>query len=312
MVRMLLLISFILLSCGSTYALQIDVRSSAVVSKTQVVIGDVVDITPPSPRLSAKRLLRAPLPGKSITVKRDQIRRVLQQFGLTEKNCEFSGADEVVVKRDSQTITFARVQRDIADYLARAQRQLSGAKFKFIPQGNVKDIVVPAGRLQVKVIPALAQIVGSRRFTLIYTVDGRTVKNMSVSGKLQLLASVVVAQRNLRRGAIVGSQDVKMVVVDISKTEQPLYNLIDVVGMMVARSIRSAQIVDGKNLVLPPLIKRGAFVKLIARRGAMLLTATGIAMQEGKMEDIIRVRNSASQKEVLARVIGPDKVEVGF
>lgn len=312
MVQLLGLMVFIFLSAGSTFALQVNVRSSALVDGDQVQINDVARLTPPLGNLLYERICRAPAPGKSIAVTQEQIERILLQHGVDPTAVKFSGAPSTQVTRDSLNVTQEQAQGFIDGYLAKVQQKLPQAQFKFTPQATIKDTILPTGELRVEVIPSLEQVIGSRRFTLIYRVDGRTVENVSISGKLEVLAEIAVAQRNLRRGTIISADDVNLTLLDISKIDQPFYALADVVGQKVIRSVRAASVLEGKNLDAPPLVQKGAFVKLIARRGRMLLTATGIAMEEGKMGEMIRVRNSASQKEVLARVIGRDQVEVGF
>lgn len=312
MLRLLWLILGIFVSAGSAMGLEVTVRPAVVVSADQVFIGDVAVLAPQSTRLSGKQITRAPALGKSITINQEQIRRVLIQNGLSDDELKFSGAAVVTIKRDSLTITAETVQSDIDAYLASVQRRTPETQFKFTPQGSINDITVPVGKLEVEVIPATPGVIGSRRFTLIYSVDGRTVRNQSVSGKLEVLASVVVAQRNLKRDSLVEDADVSLVTVDVSKIDQPFFMVEDVVGKKVVRSIRSGQVIEEQNLDSPPLVKKGAFVKLIARRGHMILTATGVAKEDGKMAEFIQVRNSSSQKDVLAKVVGLDQVEVGF
>ncbi|MDY0191436.1 MAG: flagellar basal body P-ring formation chaperone FlgA [Desulfuromonas sp.] len=312
MLRLLWLILGILISAGSAIALEVTVLPAVVVNSEQVYIGDVATIVPASQRLSTKQITRAPALGQQLTINRDQIKQVLTQNGISAAEIKFSGATAVTVKRDSLVITAQRIQRDIDSYLHDVQHRTPETQFKFTMQGNINDITVPAGNLQVEVIPSNPAVIGSRRFTLIYSVDGRTVRNQSVSGKLEVLSNVVVVQRNLRRGSIVKSDDVRLVTVDIGKVDQPFFSLDEVVGKKVVRSMRSGEVVEAQNLDYPPLVKKGAFVKLVARRGQMVLTATGVAMEDGKMAEFIQVRNSASQKDVLAKVIGLDQVEVGF
>lgn len=312
MLRLLWLILGLLISVGSAMGLEIKVYPAVVVAGEQVSLGDVAEVVPASTRLSGKQIVRAPALGQSFTINQDQIRRVLIQNGISDEEVKFSGAAEVKVKRDSLIITAERIQHDIDSYLESVQQRTPDTQFKFIPQGNINNITVPAGRVQVEVIPANPDVIGSRRFTLIYSVDGRTVRNQSVSGKLEVLANVAVAQRTLKRNSLVEEADVSLVQVDISKIDQPIFYIEDAVGKKVVRSIRTGQVIEEQNLDYPPLVKKGAFVKLIARRGRMVLTATGIAKEDGKMAEFIQVRNSSSQKDVLAKVIGLDQVEVGF
>lgn len=312
MVQLVLMIVLLLCSSGVGLALQVTVPATTTVHGAQINLADVARLNPPIPALNAKRIKRSPAPGKQLKVSRDQIKHVLVQNGVAAEQIKFVGASTVQVVRDSIIVSASDIKREIDTYLIKVQRKLPYAHFKFTPQLRNKKFVLPAGGLRVEVIPSVAQVVGSRHFTLIYKVDGRTVKNLSVSGKLEVLADVVVAQRNLRRGEIIDRQDVALASLDISKIKQPLFYINDVIGKKVIRNIRSAQVVQEKNIDFPPLVKKGAFVKIIARRGGLLLTATGIAKQDGKLDDAIRVRNSASQKDITAKVVGADQVEVGF
>ncbi|MBW2187254.1 MAG: flagellar basal body P-ring formation protein FlgA, partial [Deltaproteobacteria bacterium] len=79
-----------------------------------------------------------------------------------------------------------------------------------------------------------------------------------------------------------------------------------------ARSMRTGQIVERKNIEFPPVIKKGDFVRIIAQRGSMVITASGVARQDGRQNEVIRVQNSSSQKEVRGRVVGPSQVRVEF
>ena len=49
----------------------------------------------------------------------------------------------------------------------------------------------------------------------------------------------------------------------------------------------------------------------LAAKG-MTLTAKGVARQEGGEGDVIRVTNPTSGKDVMAKVAGPQRVEVVF
>ena len=278
----------------------------------QITLGLVAEISPPSSQLSAKRLARAPKPAQTVVLKREQIERALRQNGVDVTKLSWAGAKSVRVEGSSQTITADSVQQQIDTFLRNAEARRPDVTFAFTPFSPPQPFILPAGSIQIEVIPAVRDIVGSRHFTLVYRVNGRTVKNLAVRGKLLVEADVVVAQQPLRRGAIISERDVDVTTLDISRLRDPLFSLADVVGKRVARSVRAGQVIERKNVEFPPLVKKGAFVRIVARRGAMLLTAIGIARQDGQLEEIIRVQNSRSNKEIRARVVGPDQVEVEF
>jgi flagella basal body P-ring formation protein FlgA len=63
---------------------------------------------------------------------------------------------------------------------------------------------------------------------------------------------------------------------------------------------------------LPPLVKRGDIVKIVANTGIMTITATGMVKQKGRKGEMVRVMNTDSNRIVTARVTGPGAVEVDF
>nr|WP_320050105.1 flagellar basal body P-ring formation chaperone FlgA [uncultured Desulfuromonas sp.] len=210
------------------------------------------------------------------------------------------------------TVTNQDVQRTITAYLKKAQERLDHVDFVFEPYSKEETFVLPAGTLRVDVLPAVKEIIGSRHFTVVYRVDGRTVKSVAVRGKLSVKADVVVAQQPLKRGSVISERDVSLEHLDVSRLREPIFDLDDVVGKLVARNVRVGQPVELRSVENPPLVTKGSFVKLVARRGGMMLTAVGIALEDGSKGQVIRVQNNSSKKVVMAQVVGPDLVEVEF
>jgi flagella basal body P-ring formation protein FlgA len=59
-----------------------------------------------------------------------------------------------------------------------------------------------------------------------------------------------------------------------------------------------------------PVIAPGAIIRLVVRRGAITVTAPGVANQPGRVGDEIRVTNSMSKKALMGRVLDAQSVEV--
>jgi flagella basal body P-ring formation protein FlgA len=62
----------------------------------------------------------------------------------------------------------------------------------------------------------------------------------------------------------------------------------------------------------PVLVKLRDRVKLTARVGSSQITATGEALQEGRMGESIRIRNLDSNRTVQGRILGPGLIEVDY
>ncbi|MDO3378053.1 flagellar basal body P-ring formation chaperone FlgA [Geoalkalibacter halelectricus] len=193
-------------------------------------------------------------------------------------------------------------------------------KRAFLPQGEVRiqsfDVrdafTLPPGRVTHEIIPSDPQILTSRRFTFIFYVDGRIQHNQSYRVQLEAIAPVAVAAVDLSRGVMLTERDINFVEMDLARLRNPAFSAEDLVGKVLRRSMRLGDVLDRSFVEEPSLVRRGEVVTIIARRGALELNATGVARDEGKLGDTIRIRNSASQKEILCQVVAPATVRVEF
>ncbi len=295
-------------------ALEIRFRSSATASGEILLLGEVADILPASEAhvLESLTLLRAPAPGEDGVYAADDLRTYLVHSEPDLENSTWSGAERIRVHRAGITIDQARVTQIIEAYLKGKSSQLPQAKLSFQLVGRVAPFVLPQGELDYEVIPADPRIIGSSRFTLIFRIDGRVVKNQSVRVDLKALASVAVATTELRRGQVILASDVQLADVDLGNVREACLDPDELVGKKARRTIRLGDVIERSYVEFPPLVKRGDLVSITAHKGALAITATGLAREDGKMGDTIKVRNTASQKEILCRVSAPGAVEVEF
>lgn len=159
-------------------------------------------------------------------------------------------------------------------------------------------------------IPSDPAIVHSDRFSLIFRVDGRVRKNMSVRGHLEILAPVAVATTALRRGTILSPQMITMETRDIGNLSGPCLDKALIVGKRLIRSVRAATAIPINAVNIPPMVKRGQLVRMVVNSGGLLLTATGIARMDGKKDQTIQVQNTSSHRIIFCRVAAPGIVEV--
>ena len=201
--------------------------------------------------------------------------------------------------------------RQYLDAFVRQQRA-------FLPQADIRcrtgelpePFSLPPGRLEVEVVPATSRLLQSHRFTLIFRVDGEAVKNLAVRADIEAFAPVAIAAGDLRRGTILTEQDVNMAEMDLSEVRDPYFDLADLLGKKLRRTLRNGQPITQLDAVTPPLIKRGETVTISVHKGALLLTARGEARENGAAGDFIKVRNVGSQKDILCRVTASGQVEM--
>lgn len=220
-----------------------------------------------------------------------------------------SGANRPALK-NTVTITQGAIRQILDDYIAHNK--------EFMPQGEIRfkrinlpqPFKLPKGNLKVEVIPSDPSIIKSHHFTLLFRVNGRVEKNIAIRGELEAIAPVVVAAGDIRRNAIIEAEDLQLVKFNIKDLRNPTFNMQDVIGMRLKRSVRQGNPIDNRLIDYPPIIHRDEIVTITVRKGALTITARGIARQDAQKGAIIRVRNTSSKKEILCRVIAPGHVQV--
>lgn len=209
-----------------------------------------------------------------------------------------------------QRLTAADLETILNDYLLSQQPRLPQAQYRLRNLRLPAETRLPAGTLHTQVVPSDPRILGSRRFNLVFRVDGRAVTNLTVQAEVEALAPVATAAIDLRRGAVIGAQDLLLTVVDISDLREPCLRPEELVGKRAKRNLRAGEAVERAAVEFPPLVRRGEAVTISVQRGGIALTARGEARENGQQGEAIRVRNLGSGREILCRVTAPGQVEV--
>lgn len=123
--------------------------------------------------------------------------------------------------------------------------------------------------------------------------------------------TIVVATRNLGRGDIVREADVELRVVEGPvRGVEAVSQLRDAVGLEVARPITAGQVLDGRSLQRPVLVRRGQAVTVCARAQGVSVRTTAKALADGSRDDLILLESIETKQKFTARVVGPQQAEV--
>lgn len=221
-----------------------------------------------------------------------------------------AGHAATVERQQQIVIKPEQVQKYLEDYLDQQRSKMPRVKLSFRHLRLPKAFSVPAGRLTCEITPSNPQVLSSSRFSLIFRVDGKAVKNIAVSATLEALAEVAVTSGNLRRGAIIREENVELVERDLNHLRAPCFDSSELLGQRLKRSLRKGDVFERSAVAFPPMIKRGAIVTITAQKGSLKVTAKGMAQQNGSAGDMIRVRNISSHKDLICKVAGPVAVTV--
>lgn len=297
------------------YAFEVTFKKTATVDDELVTLGDVATIASASE--TAKALLtipvaNSPAPGEKATLRSVQIKKYLASSQSLPENIQWQGSPAVAVSRSGISIESKRMLEFIDDYLKSQKDSLPPAEIRFIPQSQPLPFTLPTGELSCDVIPSNPGILSSSRFSLIFRVNGKVEKNMSIRGKIEAQASIIATAIPIRKGTILAPRHLKEAEMDISELKEPGFLVEEFLGKKLKRSLRAGSPLNVSMVESLPVIHKGERVKIVIQSGALLLTATGLAHSDGKINEPIRVQNLQSSKVLFGRVAAPGIVEVNL
>jgi len=310
---LLLLIFFFHFFQGIGFALTVTFNEDAEVISSDISLADVAVFNEESPlsvALGSRQIAISPKAGASKTVNNKTVIENLLKQIPQNTDIKWEGASSTIVKRKGVTIGPQEIESAIADFLMGKRDELPIAEYTFIPRELPLPFFVPVGDMEIDVIPADPKVIGSRRMSLVYKVDEKVVKNISVRGQLKAMTPVAILTQNVKRGSILHPDMVQLQIKDLGKLRTPCTDLREVLGRRLTRTLRTGSVLEMSSIDIPPLIKKGQLVKILINHNGMHLSATGISSMNGKQDQIIRVVNTGSQKMIFCKVSGPGIVEV--
>lgn len=124
-----------------------------------------------------------------------------------------------------------------------------------------------------------------------------------------IVADVVVAATGLRAGVPIEAAALEIERRELQIVGDAIAEPAEVVGKSSRRALRRGQLLSRRNLVEPVLVKRGASVDIVARNVGVAVTVAGEALEAGRRDEIVRVRNKANGTVIRARIIDATSVE---
>lgn len=315
MTRVFLIIILITGCFQTAGAAEIIFKQTAEVSDSVIRLGDIAGFneeTDLTAALASQTVGPAPPPGETVVLHAQTVKQSLLSGKSVPEATGWSGSPTITVHRQGIIVGSDRILAIIDDYIhdQNQKKHLPEAEIRFIPAALPLPFSLPTGDLTSEVIPSNPGILGSSRFSIIFRVDNQVAKNMSVRGKVEATANIVVTARALPKGTVLQAEFLTMAVTDISEIPSPQFEPGDLLGMKLTRSLTAGSPVLAGMVESLPVVKRGEKVKIVINSGQLYVTATGFAATDGKLNEMIRVQNIGSNKLVYCRVAAPGLVEV--
>jgi len=141
--------------------------------------------------------------------------------------------------------------------------------------------------------------------------DGKAVRSLSVPAVVHISATAVTAARKIASGEMITEQDMRES--RIETTDIGVVLLRDpkeIEGKIARRAFAAGDLLTLEAFTDPLLVRRGDTVSLRLERGGIALTSSGRAEENGRLGEVIRVKNDDFSSIVRARVIGRAEVSI--
>ncbi len=256
---------------------------------------------------------KSPLPGKSRSIDSDYIRIRLKQNGIDLSQIKLQVPIKVEVSRSFIEISKEKIEKIVLDSV-----------YGLIPwkkdQVRIKKICVrnsallPKGNITYKVVaPKSTDFLGNVTLSVLFKVNRHFEKKIWVTVNIEVLTEMVVTKRPLRRYHVITEDDIHMKKMDLSKVKSNAVTTYEeALGKRTKRAINTGEVLRTDHIELPPLVKRGDVVSIIAESDGLRITALGEVKKKGCRGERIKVLNLDSKKCIYARVLDSNTVRVDF
>ncbi len=142
--------------------------------------------------------------------------------------------------------------------------------------------------------------------------DGPRVRRLSVVAEAHVYARTAMATTAVGRDQTVAPETVQWAWTDLATAAgDPVTDPRILESMIAARELAPGQTITHDALTPRPLVRRGQPVDLVVRRGRVEASVRAECRQDGRLGQLVSVRNQIDGRLVVARVAGPGLVTLG-
>ncbi|WP_272700640.1 flagellar basal body P-ring formation chaperone FlgA [Desulfovibrio sp. Fe33] len=289
------------------------VRSVACVKGPDVLLGEIADPVDSEaqrqwPTLSTVKLWKASdRLGHVVTVPRDKLRQILEYY-MGEKAGNLALPSQLTVQTGGRAVDSAELSSRIVAFLTPKAKGLGGeVQFSNLQMPNHIFFPNDYDRL---VIDMKDDLKPGRNDIMLcgVTPDGKVVSRRSAVIFADVWKAVPVAARPLNRNERVTSNNVSFRRMNLAYNR----DVWDGTGgpWRMARTLGRGQVFTRSHLEPVPLIERGEMVNLVYNGRGIRLSIKAEAMGEAGAGQQVEVRNTQSNKIILATVVDSETVVV--
>lgn len=254
-------------------------------------------------------IMEAPAPGKSRQLSSYELERIADQFELDWERPTY--LKRVKVYREGTSFSL-----DDLSSLVMAEIRQQGLSNDVNVQiyGRRTGLYLPADATADDVEIESFEMSDRRdRFKAVALIPtgGIEPERLSISGRIEEVRLVPTLNRILTPGEVIRASDIEWTKFPVRQINaRVVLDQSDLVGFVVKRAVRPGKTLFSNDVALPVVVEKGSIVTMIVSTGALSLSASGRALEDGGDGDTIRVMNVKSKQTVDAKVLNSGQVQV--
>lgn len=272
----------------------------------QILLGDLFD------GLTAEQAMRpvmiAPAPGRQAILDAPTLTRLAAANGIGW--AASSGADRLLVDRAAVEVT----TQAITDELRNAMLDTGAAAgIELLLDNRTLSFFLPAGNDASVRVEKLAYDAQRARLTadLVIPATGPEQIRQTIGARVVDMVELPVLARRMAGGEVIGEGDITFISQPRDRVQAgTVTDAAEMIGKSLRRAVAPNRAVNGRDVREPVVVGRGQAVTIQLQSSVMTLTASGRALTEGAMGELVRIVNTSSNRVIEAIVAGPNLVTV--
>ena len=250
------------------------------------------------------------VPGQKAILDRPTILSRLASQGIPAQRVRLTGAEAVLVRRFQKVISTEEFIEIGKTFLR--QHPPGPSICETVPTVRPKDLILQGQVEDLQVTPRYVKAAARGYVTvqIAVTGDGKECGVREIPFRLKYQCRRVVTVKEVPEGTALTPENVKIETVVSDQPEpanwRPPYGLVAVRTLAADTEIRGDMAGSAQS---PVVVLRNETVVIRIQRPGLLVTAVGVAMQEARSGEYVRVRNTDSSRIILCKVNADGTVE---
>jgi flagellar basal body P-ring formation protein FlgA len=302
----------LLLMMGAAYAsVTVTMPEQVTVESANFTLADLATLTGDDEgkirQLSQWRLGNSAAPGYSLTLTPELITMRLASSAIDLSDITWQIPSSIIVTTASQILSGSLLSDQV---VAAVKQKLVGVDSEVKVQ-SVQDVTLPVGAVDYKItFPSGLRFVGLTMAMVPISVNQQHVTQTVVKLNITIYQSVVVTAHAFRQGEMINPADLVLERRNVGPISSYYTDKAKAVGHVLTHAMAAGTVLNDSVVAMPQVIHQGDIISLVAHNGAIEVATTGRALQNGCINQFIRVQNLQSKKILSGKVIDSHTVDV--